>query len=122
MISDPGKKGMKALDKALFSSASVEWETPQDFFESLDAEFHFTLDPCCTDENAKCEKHYTRQQDGLSQSWKGETVFCNPPYGKEIGLWVEKCSNAAGGGCNGCYANPGKNRHSMVSQVHLQES
>lgn len=89
---------MKALDKALFSSASVEWETPQDFFESLDAEFHFTLDPCCTDENAKCEKHYTRQQDGLSQSWKGETVFCNPPYGKEIGLWVEKCSKEAGGG------------------------
>lgn len=89
---------MKALDKALFSSASVEWETPQDFFESLDAEFHFTLDPCCTDENAKCEKHYTRQQDGLSQSWKGETVFCNPPYGKEIGLWVEKCSEEAGGG------------------------
>ena len=70
---------------------SAEWATPQDFFDRLDAEFHFTLDPCSTDENAKCEKHYTKEQDGLAQDWTGETVFCNPPYGRTIGAWCKKC-------------------------------
>jgi hypothetical protein len=74
-----------------FSSASPEWATPQDFFDKLNAEFGFTLDPCSTKENAKCKKFYTQEDDGLSKSWKGERVFCNPPYGRVIGKWVEKC-------------------------------
>ena len=41
----------------MFSSKTEEWETPQAFFDSLNSEFHFTLDVCSTDENAKCEKH-----------------------------------------------------------------
>src|SRR6266545_2303465 len=41
-----------------FSSATDEWETPQSFFDECDAEYHFTLDPCCTHQNAKCAKHY----------------------------------------------------------------
>lgn len=75
----------------LFSSNTPEWATPQDLFDTLDAEFHFTLDPCSTDENAKCEKHYTKAQDGLKQDWTGERVFCNPPYGREMPKWIEKC-------------------------------
>lgn len=67
-----------------------EWHTPQDIYNLLDAEFHFTLDPCSTDENCKCEKHYTKADDGLSKNWGGETVFCNPPY-SQIAKWVEKC-------------------------------
>ena len=55
------------MNDVVFSSASVEWETPKDLFDDLDAEFHFTLDPCCTDENAKCDKHYTIEDDGLIQ-------------------------------------------------------
>ena len=55
------------MNDSLFSSKTVEWETPQDFFDSLNDEFHFTLDPCSTDENAKCRKHYTKEQDGLKQ-------------------------------------------------------
>ncbi len=47
------------MNNALFSSAKVEWETPQEFFDRLDDEFHFTLDPCSTHDNAKCQKHYT---------------------------------------------------------------
>lgn len=70
---------------------TVEWETPQWLFDRLDAEFHFTLDPCSTNENAKCMKHYTKEQDGLAQDWSGETVFCNPPYGPEMANWVQKC-------------------------------
>lgn len=59
----------------LFSSASNEWATPQDLFDSLDGIHHFTLDPASTDENAKCEKHFTEREDGLSQSWGGTPCF-----------------------------------------------
>ena len=76
---------------AMFSSTTNEWETPQDFFDKLNEEFHFTLDPCATHENAKCKKYYTVKEDGLKQDWQGETVFCNPPYGRAIKDWVRKC-------------------------------
>lgn len=75
----------------MFSSKTDLWATPQEFFDELDAEFHFTLDPCATPENAKCKKFYTRQENGLQKNWGGEIVFCNPPYGREIYKWVKKC-------------------------------
>ncbi|UZQ86018.1 phage N-6-adenine-methyltransferase [Thermoclostridium stercorarium] len=75
----------------MFSSKTDEWETPQDFFDELDREFNFTLDPCATPQNAKCKKYYTKAEDGLKQDWQGEVVFCNPPYGREISKWVKKC-------------------------------
>lgn len=67
-----------------------DWQTPKDLFLALDAVFHFTLDPCSTHENALCAKHYTKQEDGLSQNWGGEIVFMNPPYCRETGKWIEK--------------------------------
>ena len=86
------------MNQGLFTSMTCEWETPQDLFSELDAEFHFTLDPCSTDANAKCEKHYTKEQDGLKQDWAGETVYCNPPYGREMPKWIKKCSDHAKNG------------------------
>lgn len=83
------------MNKALLSSNSMEWATPQPFFDELNKEFNFTLDPCATDQNAKCRKYFTKNDDGLAQSWRGETVFCNPPYGRQIGKWVEKAYNEA---------------------------
>jgi site-specific DNA-methyltransferase (adenine-specific) len=73
------------------SSNSSEWATPQWLFNLLNNTYLFTLDPCSTDENAKCRKHYTKEENGLVQSWAGERVFVNPPYGKEITAWVKKC-------------------------------
>lgn len=73
-----------------FSSATPEWYTPLDFFRELDAEFNFTLDPCCTHENAKVAKHYTVEDDGLAQDWGEDVVFMNPPYGREIKDWMKK--------------------------------
>lgn len=64
-----------------FSSATPEHATPQDFFDNLNEQYNFTLDPCATARNAKCKKFYTREQDGLAQSWANEVVFMNPPYG-----------------------------------------
>jgi phage N-6-adenine-methyltransferase len=77
-----------------FSSRTDEWETPQALFDALHAEFNFTLDPCATAENAKCDKFYTRAEDGLSQSWGGY-VFMNPPYGRAIGNWMKKALESA---------------------------
>lgn len=79
------------ITSGMMSSNTPEWATPQSFFDALNREFSFTLDPCSTHENAKCEKHYTKEDDGLSQSWGGEVVFCNPPYGRELPKWVKKC-------------------------------
>lgn len=77
--------------ETMFSSATNEWATPQEFFDELNEEFNFTLDPCATPQNAKCKKFYTIKEDGLKQNWQGETVFCNPPYGRSIKDWVRKC-------------------------------
>jgi phage N-6-adenine-methyltransferase len=63
----------------LFSSRSNEWATPQDFYDILDAQFAFTLDPCAAADNAKCSRFFTKLDDGLSQPWDG-SVFMNPPY------------------------------------------
>lgn len=60
------------MNKAMFSSSSIEWATPQTLFDELDSEFHFNLDPCSTHENAKCKEHFTKAEDGLVQSWGGE--------------------------------------------------
>jgi phage N-6-adenine-methyltransferase len=81
--------------EVMFSSESSEWATPQEFYNELNKEFHFTLDPCATVENAKCDKFYTINEDGLKQNWGGETVFCNPPYGRGIKDWVKKCYEEA---------------------------
>lgn len=73
----------------MYSSKSDEWSTPKDFFEQLNKEFDFDLDPCSTEENHKCEIYYTTEEDGLSRDWRGHRVFCNPPYSK-ISDWVAK--------------------------------
>lgn len=79
--------------KVHYSSKSNEWDTPPGFFKKLDKHYNFTLDPCATEDSAKCEKYYTVEDDGLSKSWAGETVFMNPPYGRKIGTWIQKAYN-----------------------------
>lgn len=64
-----------ALNKALFSSDKEDWATPQDFFDSLNEEFHFNLDPCADPENAKCDRFFTKEENGLLKDWGGELRF-----------------------------------------------
>lgn len=80
-----------------WSSAKIEWPTPQDLFDRLNAEFSFTLDVCATSENAKCVRFFTAIADGLAQNWTG-VAWMNPPYGRAIGLWMKKASEAARAG------------------------
>ena len=72
-----------------FSSQTDLWATPQEFFDRLNSEFNFQTDVCANDENAKCEKYFTAQDDGLSKQWQG-SCWMNPPYGRHIGAWMKK--------------------------------
>lgn len=73
------------MNKALFTSTRDDWETPLEFFASLNEEFNFTLDVCATPTTAKCTSFFTPEDDGLSKPWiapGGGAVFCNPPYSR----------------------------------------
>ena len=74
----------------MFSSKTDMWATPQEFYDKLNDEFNFTLDPCATEDNKKCDNFFTVDDDGLKQDWSGNIVFCNPPYGRAIKDWVKK--------------------------------
>lgn len=59
-------------------------------FEEFDHRFGgFTLDVAAAAHNTKCERYFTRDQNGLAQSWANELVWCNPPY-SAIAPWVSK--------------------------------
>ena len=96
--------------ETMFSSKTDLWATPQDFYDKLNSEFNFTLDPCATPHNAKCVKFYTKEQDGLRQDWGGNTVFCNPPYGRDIYAW------------DSCNVDSGAYRYSIFSRIYLPQS
>lgn len=85
------------LNKAMYSSASDEWETPQNLFDDLNARFHFQMDVCATPQNAKCQRFFTKEQNGLLQDWGG-ICWMNPPYGREIGQWMQKAYESAQSG------------------------
>lgn len=79
-----------ALQKAMVSSKSNEWATPQEFYDKLDAEFGFTLDVASTNENCKASKCLTLADDGLLKDWSKDICWMNPPYGGHTGDWIKK--------------------------------
>lgn len=101
----------------LKATGNIVQETPKDFFDFLNGIFRFDLDVCALPENAKCEKYYTPETDGLKQPWVGG-VWCNPPYGKEIGKWCEKAVRERERVQPiYCHASSGEDRHQMVSEI-----
>jgi site-specific DNA-methyltransferase (adenine-specific) len=76
--------------RTMASSEDMTWATPQEWFDYLNLEFKFTLDPCCVAATAKCDFFYTPETDGLNHSWAGRRVFMNPPYGEAIYHWMKK--------------------------------
>lgn len=80
---------MKNID-TMMSSVNSQWETPDDLFQALHDVFKFTVDAAANESNAKLPRFFTVLEDGLEMNWSGETVWCNPPYGKEIAAWSSK--------------------------------
>lgn len=78
------------IHEKMLSSDSIEWATPQNLFDEYNSRFGFTLDVCASDWNAKCQKYYDKEKDGLAQDWGKEICWMNPPYGKAIGDWMSK--------------------------------
>ena len=70
---------MTKINRGLFTSASCHYSTPGDLYDVLNSEFRFDDDPCPLNPIT----------DGLSREW-GNRTYMNPPYGKEIGLWLKK--------------------------------
>lgn len=89
---------MKTRNNGRYNGNGREWATPPEVFDPLNAEFHFTLDPCATRRNAKCPRFFTEADNGLAQDWGRERVFMNPPYGREIYAWTRKAREAAARG------------------------
>jgi phage N-6-adenine-methyltransferase len=82
------------INEALFTSNKEDWETPQDFYDRLNAKYHFEWDLAASDDNAKCSCYFTRDDNSLEQDWEGLSgnLFLNPPYGRELKLWVKKAA------------------------------
>ncbi|MEJ1301304.1 DNA N-6-adenine-methyltransferase [Lactiplantibacillus plantarum] len=82
------------INKALFTSNKEDWETPQDFYDRLNAKYHFEWNLAASDDNAKCSCYFTRDDNSLEQDWEGLSgnLFLNPPYGRELKLWVKKAA------------------------------
>ena len=90
--------GLASKSNGRYNGNGREWETPPELFKLLDDEFHFTLDPCATEQNAKVGYFFTEQDSGLVADWGRDRVFMNPPYGRELLRWVEKAKESAKAG------------------------
>lgn len=111
------------MNRALLSSKNNNWCTPKKFFDELDSEFHFVLDVAANEKSAKCKDFFTPEQDGLLQSWKRSdgAVFCNPPYGREIGKWVKKkLGRKSVEQYDNSSSDSGENRHQIFPRLHLE--
>ena len=109
--------------QAQFSSQKDDWETPQELFDQLDRMFHFTLDAASSDENAKCQKHFTVEDDGLSQNWGGVQSFLQSP------IWKGDLKMGAGGlpresetkyPCSDAYSR--QNGYILFPRLYLSQS
>ena len=78
----------------------TDWETPRGLFEAVAASYGpFTVDVAATPANAKAPRFYSPAEDGLAQSWAGERVWLNPPYGgRLVRPWLEKARLEAAAG------------------------
>ena len=71
------------------SSAKDDWETPAAVFDPLHRLFRFTVDGAATEANKRLDRFWP---DAFAQSWEGERVFVNPPYGRQQTRWIEEAA------------------------------
>jgi site-specific DNA-methyltransferase (adenine-specific) len=76
-------------------------------FKFLDDLFHFDCDVCASPETAKCRRFWSKDRDGLKQTWEpGKVYWMNAPY-SQAGKWAKKAAAAAKDGAIivGLFAN-----------------
>jgi phage N-6-adenine-methyltransferase len=75
-----------------FDSVRQDWETPQELFDEMNKEFHFTLDAAASQENSKVEEFISKEQDAFKVDWGTNVCWLNPPYGRGYPLvsWVKR--------------------------------
>lgn len=90
------------MDAVLMSSKSGDWKTPEVIVNAVTQCYggSIDLDPCSGEGSIVNATENWQIIDGLDNPWHG-TVYCNPPYGREIWRWVQKavveyeCGNAS---------------------------
>lgn len=87
------KKGMGSHQSS--DAGKTEWLTPPVILEKLGS---FDLDPCSPINRPwdTAMHHYTVLDDGLNKEWFGK-VYCNPPYGSQTSVWLNKLSKHGNG-------------------------
>jgi phage N-6-adenine-methyltransferase len=90
-------KGQAALTSSAKNGGTDIWGTPSPFYQHLNEEFCFDLDPCASEENAKCDLFFDEAMNGLRQPWGKRRVFVNFPY-SQAKPWAEKCVEEAADG------------------------
>lgn len=99
----------------------IKWETPQDFFDTLNKEFRFNVDVCAVKSNAKVRYFFNPDVDGLSISWQG-CCWCNPPYDKTISKWVQKAYNSAQNGATVVCLLPGRSSDTKWFHQYIMQA
>lgn len=100
----------------MFSSATDEWATPQAFFDELNGEFHFTLDPAASEENHKCEMFFTKEQNGLNRPWGGLHGFLQSALrARDRKMGAESVGGTHSERKHHRYASSSADGHQMVS-------
>lgn len=106
------------LNDGMFSSAKDDWETPQDLFDKYNSIYRFTLDAASDDQNAKCKNHFTKETDGLHNSWGGAYSMAESTlWENNRGMGAESIRRKQKAEHNGCLLVASEDGHKMVSRL-----
>ena len=109
--------------EVMFSSKAMDWATPQAFFDQLDSEFHFTLDPCADQSNHKCTNYFTVEDNGLKQPWGGaDGLLQSAIWQGYQRLGEEMLRRGKAAQHNRSAADPSTNGHCIFSRLHLPKA
>lgn len=127
----------RRLNPALHSSVKMDWCTPDNVLELVRKVGPIALDPCTTADNPVGAAVFITPdmgRGGLEADWlllsgqdpslpgSGGLIYCNPPYGREIGSWVRKCSAEAARGAEVVLLVPARTDTAWMQEaVHVPD-
>jgi hypothetical protein len=103
----------RARRRVLFSSDVDSYNTPQEVLDVIAPMGRILLDPCSNENSiVRARVAWTKEDDSLPRSWllltgefrekttirrsrpnssaEGGFVYCNPPYGDQLPIWIAK--------------------------------